>query len=92
MRMTEAELKGLLARSFGASTWTVELLRECHGGPFAVIITPETYMMTIDFGARCFRRGISTHGKPTSTATFGGRGWKQALIGAAVRALDELRA
>lgn len=68
--------------------WTYEVL---DGDGWVTIRCPEGGAVTVDFNKRGFRGGVSTHGRMVSTATYAGRGWKQALVANAVRWLDNVR-
>ena len=64
--------------------------RERMGKNHEVFYAPNGLgMVTVDFEMRCFRPGIGTSGRPTSTKTYAGRGWKEAICIDAVAYLSE---
>lgn len=66
--------------------WTSEPCSNEH----TLITSPSRYMVTIDFKSRCFRAGMSTHGRKTSSFEYTGRGWKTSLCHDAVKFLVDL--
>jgi len=65
--------------------------RERMGNNHEVFYAPNGQgMVTVDFAMRCFRPGISTSGRPASTKTYVGRGWKEAICIDAVAHLSEV--
>lgn len=46
--------------------------------------------ITLDWDRRCFRLGISTTGRQSSSAKYAGRGWKDAMMADAVKLLQEI--
>ncbi len=61
--------------------WAVE-----HHDGTAVLVHPSTIggYVTVDWDCRGFRGGSSTSGRLTSTKTYRGRGWREALARDAV--------
>lgn len=69
--------------------WSVSPLDE--GSKVHVVIqSPHLVSVTVDFKARGFRAGMTSTGRLTSEGTYGGLAWKQKLVAAAVRWLDQL--
>jgi hypothetical protein len=68
--------------------WTIEEFAT----PNHFIVRGNRYFgtVTIDLKERGFRAGCSIHGALTSSGTYSGRNWKQALCSAAVRWLDDI--
>lgn len=65
--------------------WTARRMGRNEG--YAEITAPiehTSYYVTVDFAARAFRGGLSTHGPSASTLVYTGRGWRQRLIQDAV--------
>jgi hypothetical protein len=58
-----------------------------------IVITapgPRGGCVTVDLDRRGFRLGYGVAGRLTSEGTYKGRGWKQALVAAAIRRLDSV--
>lgn len=68
--------------------WTVE---DAHWPEQQVIRRPDGCVATLDFGKRCFRLGYATVGRPAGPVRLPtGRGWRQALVDAAVACLEAI--
>ena len=67
--------------------WTVE-----HRDGYAVLRHPSAMggYITVDWDCRGFRGGYSTAGRLTSTKTYRGRGWREALVRDAVAWLSSV--
>ena len=46
---------------------------------------PRGGYVTVDFDRRCFSGGCVHRGRPENRKTYEGRGWKQSLLGDAVK-------
>lgn len=68
------------------SGWRSEYL----GEGYHLIFSPKNYMITVDFDRRGYRVGLARTGFMTSTQAYNGRGWKRALVDAAVAHLRSI--
>jgi hypothetical protein len=72
--------------------WTLEPID--YEPNMLVVRTPDPFplMVTVDFAMRGFRNGFSTSRRLDSEGTYTGRGWRKALVAAAIRHLDDVLA
>lgn len=66
--------------------WTAEVVY----GKYVMLRSPMGLMATLDLDLHIFRSGMAMHGRPVSTITYTGRGWRQRLTDAAVAHLQAI--
>lgn len=82
----DADAKTIIALGGLPHGW----IAESFGHGFVLVKSPDGLMVTIDVKLRAIRDGGTSNGPYTALVSFSGRGWRKALLDAAVSRIKEV--